>query len=283
MLLPAISFAQSTFTGTVIDKKNAAKLPFATVSLVKENIGVNSDENGYFVLKTHHLIADDTLVISSVGYVSKKIAVSIADSNLNIRLDEQIATLDEVVIDPNYKWTTSTLNDFANCGDHFIATSGYMQQAAQQFHISKEYARLVKLRICRAPGRPGKSTFRIRVYDIDTLTGGPGIDLCDKVIEVKSGNATVKVNLESYNISIPHQDFFVAIEWLKIPGNEQEIKHENPNVPPDYKMYSPSIGWQDQTEPQPEGWFLNYNGTWKQLNYTFKNRKTLLIAATVKY
>lgn len=286
LFFPFFSSAQTTYTGTVTNKHTNAAVPYATVGLIKENTGINADENGHFVLKSSMPKLGDTLIISSVGYIPQRIALTGAtDSNLNIQLTEQIAILNDVVVVPNYKWQKQVLNDFSGCGNNAVTSSGYLQQVAQHFIAPKENSRLISIRICRIRGNPSRSTFRIRVYGTDTLTGGPGEDLCDKVIEVNTAKPIVKLNVEEYKIRIPGKDFFVAIEWLKIPGNEQNIKYKT-STPPAFRhiMYSPVITWNDITgDSEPEAWQLNYNSKWKPLSTTLTHKKTLLIAATIKY
>ena len=284
LFFPFFSFSQTTLRGTIFDKANSTKIPYATVGLMKENIGVNADENGDFILKLKSSKLNDTLIVSSVGFVTQKISIAnILDTNINILLAEQITILDEFFVNPNYQWTTSTLNNFSDCGNQFVVSSGYLHQVAQHFLAPKENTRLTKVKICRAHGKPQKTIFRIRVYDIDTLTGGPGEDLCDKIVEVKSKNNVVNVNMEEYKVKIPHKDFFVAVEWLKISDNEQEIRHENKNIPIDYTMYSPSIGWEDLSESKLEAWQLHYNSIWRPLRFSFKSKNSLFISAIIKF
>jgi hypothetical protein len=64
--------------------------------------------------------------------------------------------------------------------------------------------------------------FRIRVYDADEITGGPGVDISHRVIEVEetANRQVISIDLSKYDIVIPKKTFFVAIEWLFIGFNE---------------------------------------------------------------
>lgn len=100
-------------------------------------------------------------------------------------------------------------------------------QLAQHFYIQEKGAFLTHLKICAA-GNPlfnsETNTFRIRIYARDSLTGAPSNDLCNQTIQVTTKKQVIKLNLEKYNIYIPSRDFFVAIEWLIIPANEERRK-----------------------------------------------------------
>ncbi len=51
-LFPLVCFGQTNYRGTVKDKKNNKAISFATIGLMKVNIGTTSDENGKFELKS---------------------------------------------------------------------------------------------------------------------------------------------------------------------------------------------------------------------------------------
>jgi len=86
LFFPIVVFGQKTYKGVVIDKENFLKVPYATIGLCKENIGINADENGSFTLQSLKPEPNDTLIISSVGFLTERIPISgNSDSNLQIR------------------------------------------------------------------------------------------------------------------------------------------------------------------------------------------------------
>lgn len=283
-LISFLSFSQKTFTGIVSDENGTFKISYATVGLIKENIGINADENGYFSLRSLNPKLNDTLIISSVGFKTQKIAITNnLEPILNIFLVPQIISLEEVSIKPKNDWTNSTLNDFSTCGYYYIGSNGYLMQLAQHFISPIENSRLKEIKICITSGRPKKAFFRIRVYGIDTLTGGPGKNLCNKIIEVTTKKTLVKVNVELYKIRIPNKDFFVAVEWMKIPINEQFFKNNADKGELQFYSYAPSIAYKEAINSNLEAWELNYNGIWQPLSKTFKTIRTILISAQIKY
>lgn len=284
MFLPLFTIGQTTYTGIVINKKDSSRVPYATVGLIKENIGINADENGNFILSSGKPQPNDSLVISCVGFVTQKISIAnITVSNTRIELEEQVTAMKDLLLVARTEWSTATLNDFTDCGNAFLGSSGYLQQVAQHFVSAAENSRLIKLSICRSPVKPGKALFRIRIYAMDTITGGPGEDLCDKIIEVKTRHEMVKVNLEEYKIRIPGKDFFVAVEWLKIPFNEQETKRPDGKMVFAQTLYAPTIGWEDVTGANLQAWQLNYSREWRPLTDYQMNKKRVLISATIRY
>lgn len=68
-----ILFGQSV-SGTLIDKKLNETIPFATVQL-GENYGVITNQEGDFTINTQNFTENDSLIFSSMGYETKRIAL----------------------------------------------------------------------------------------------------------------------------------------------------------------------------------------------------------------
>lgn len=285
LILPVFAFGQKVFKGKVADSKTKLSIAFVMVGLIKENIGTTTGEDGLFKLKTIKGIKNDTLIFSSLGYATKK--VSLEEYNENdfiVELSEQITTLTDVIISNKKNWTSVALNDFSNCGSSFITTNGYQSQLAQHFQVDTENSILKEVKICSmGTSLLGKKTiFRIRIYDIDTETKAPSKDLCSKIIEVRTSNKTIKVNLEEYKIYIPNKEFFVAIEWLKVPVNEQESIMLVNGKAEKHVSYRPSIGWTEAINEKMEAWSLNYKNIWEPM-FNVSGKTSVSISAIIKY
>ena len=253
---------------------------------MKENIGTNANEDGKFTLRSQGIKENDTLIISCVGYSTRKLPIDKVNRiGLVIELTEQVTILNEVVVKNKTSWTTETLNDFSKCGNSFITSSGYQTQLAQHFEVKKDNSILTEIKICRfAIGLilPEQTIFRIRIYDIDTITKSPSTDLCDQIIEVKTRSKVININLEKYKIRIPSKDFFVAVEWLKIPYNESKSKMKSNGKEVEHISYRPSIGWTDNKNSKMEAWMLDYKNVWRPM-FKMNNKTSVSISATVKY
>ncbi|MEJ7822899.1 MAG: carboxypeptidase-like regulatory domain-containing protein [Chitinophagaceae bacterium] len=287
LIAPILTVGQTTYNGSITNKKTKEKIPFATVGLIKENIGINATEDGDFILVSKNDKLNDTLIFSCVGYETLKHPIDKNNlRNLSIELEEKVNELSEVVITNKTSWTFNTLNDFSKCGNSFVGSSGYQTQLAQHFQVPAANAILTALKICRMSLGlidPEKTIFRIRIYDMNTLTKAPSNDLCDQVIEVKTRSKTISLNLQKYKIHIPNKDFFVAIEWLKIPYNESKGKTKLP----DGKVietisYRPSIGWTDNISSKMDPWMLDYKNIWRPM-FKMNGKTSVSISATVKY
>lgn len=93
------SFAQETVvSGKITDASSGDPLPFVNVFFDGTTIGVTSDFDGRFEIRTH--TPTDTLVVSYIGYRVKKKYVEPGKTQvINFQLDEDVTRLQEFVFE----------------------------------------------------------------------------------------------------------------------------------------------------------------------------------------
>ncbi|MFN7774584.1 carboxypeptidase-like regulatory domain-containing protein, partial [Flavobacterium sp.] len=96
LLFCAVTFAQTTITGSVKDSKNEP-IPGANVKVAGESAAAVTDANGKFTLKTTKK-PPFTLEISSIGFATQKVQVTSASQKVDAVLQNEDTRLDEIVI-----------------------------------------------------------------------------------------------------------------------------------------------------------------------------------------
>lgn len=96
ILITIAASAQTTISGTVRNSTNKEVIPFATVSIKGSNAGTFTDDKGSFKLTTSHALPL-TLVVSSVGFAAKDVAVSGAGA-IDVELEPGTSLGAEVVV-----------------------------------------------------------------------------------------------------------------------------------------------------------------------------------------
>src|SRR5688572_28774513 len=91
-------FAQETIIkGKITDANSGDPIPFAYVIFPGTTIGATTDFDGNFTIKTSN--AGDTLMVSYVGYRSKKKSiVKGTTQTVNFQLEEDAVNLQEIVV-----------------------------------------------------------------------------------------------------------------------------------------------------------------------------------------
>lgn len=102
----ATTFAQTELKGKVVDFLTFQPIESASVYIENTTIGSITNADGNFILKVPQQHLQDTLVISSIGYKSFKVVISEFENGSDIFLEEDVASLDEVVIVADPRPTT---------------------------------------------------------------------------------------------------------------------------------------------------------------------------------
>lgn len=93
------TFAQIELKNKIIDFQKDEPVESASIYISNTTIGTISNSDGNFVLQVPQEHVNDTLVISSIGYATEKIPVAQFDDSVPFYLLEEVASLDEVVLE----------------------------------------------------------------------------------------------------------------------------------------------------------------------------------------
>jgi hypothetical protein len=97
-LIGMTTFAQTELKGKVADFLTYQPIESASVYIKNTTIGSITNTDGKFVLQVPQAHVKDTLVISSIGYKSFNVVIDEFENGSDIYLEEDVASLDEVVI-----------------------------------------------------------------------------------------------------------------------------------------------------------------------------------------
>ena len=97
-LITVSAFSQHELKNKVVDFVNLLPIENASVYVQNTTIGTVTNADGKFVLLVPEEMAKDTLVISSIGFKSYKVPVDEFDNSFEVFLEEDVATLEEVVL-----------------------------------------------------------------------------------------------------------------------------------------------------------------------------------------
>lgn len=295
--------AQQKFnTFHIVDSLSGKPVASTSVTIIRANLSITTEKDGIFMIPGDLSAMRDTVILNTQTYKPLKIPLHKLNGMDTIRLARDIIEAHNEKL--KYKDDT-LLNDYPKQDIvHYaginteISTFDYLQ-LAQQFYVAKPGIFLKEITLNRLAFGLDISDhtwtglvhldvtkFRIRIYDIDPITNGPGRDLCNKVIEEsKSAGSQASINLEKYKIILPHTSFFVAIEWLRdyynagfshnyIPELKKEVKQLN---------YRPAIGISPITGNKLNIWGLNFKHKWQPFTYFMPFGTDLAMKANIEY
>jgi TonB-linked SusC/RagA family outer membrane protein len=98
LLLTFSTLAQRTITGRIVSKTDNSAIPLATVAVKGSHVAAASGQDGSFTIKLPTNMANGTLVVSAVGFVTAAIPLAGQDNLGDIILAQANNTLNDVIV-----------------------------------------------------------------------------------------------------------------------------------------------------------------------------------------
>lgn len=94
--LPAVAYMVA---GTILDDESGEPLPYATIEITNKGKGTVTNSNGDFNLKISRDCITDTLTVSYIGFLRRKIPIKKAlGNNFTIRMKREFVSIPEIII-----------------------------------------------------------------------------------------------------------------------------------------------------------------------------------------
>lgn len=306
---------QKNNTFRIVDMQTAKPVPSVTIAIVRAGLTITTEKDGIFIIPGDLSKMRDTVIFDNQDYLTLKIPLHELTGKDSVKLQKRGEAHYNVRADFKHD---SLLNAFERddiasfVGLHTQSAEFKYLQIAQKLDAPAKGSVLKEVKIGRLafhtnngtvmlmPGPMGDAvisehqykyselehtTFRVRVYAIDEQTGGPGEDLCNRIIEVKSTDQPeLTVKLEKYNIVIPGKNFFVAVEWMRDYKNMGYVNvNDAKGFPKRSFNYRPAIGLLPGKSDKLNIWAMSLNHKWNLYTYHSPDFTDLAISARVGY
>ncbi len=221
------SYSQVTIEGKVLEQISAKPIPYANIGILKSNVGTISNENGSFSLVIPQNKINDTLLFSALGFGKRSIVIQhlLSKKEIVIKLPEKATILNEVVVHEKVeKNKTFELGNIECKGGVVEFDTAYagrsnsllIENNRAQFQKDLQfpvYLEKASLRIFR--NNLKKFKIRLRLNEVDSITGAPGKDLLQQNVVVESSikSGWVEFDLSKLNIIVT-KPFFLTFEKI---------------------------------------------------------------------
>ena len=229
--------------------------------------GTSANADGYFNIEFND---QDTLLISMVGFLSKKIVVYSSVDTIRCILEKDYSLLNTLEIRST---TTKNKNSNSIMVGHykkpftfFSALASDLQEATFIPNDRNVKGILKEIEFSLKAFQKSNYIIRLRILDLDTLTGLPGIDLLlhDNLIFPDKFKKNMKISLESKNIQFSQYGLFISLEFLPINRSQKSktpwiMGNQNLEVNHSYVNYK-NLGWEPNLLRSPtSGKFLTHS------------------------
>ncbi|MGI6477883.1 MAG: carboxypeptidase-like regulatory domain-containing protein [Salinivirgaceae bacterium] len=213
-------YSQETkiISGKIINQEGEG-IPYSSIEFKSKKGGVACDNKGIYHWKIKNFTTKDTIIIRSMGYLSKEVPISIIlDTSQSVILKRKIFELDEVVISSNTETYNKKVkivgnNNKPKGGFGFISPGREIAIFIKDTSVVNRRIHSVSYFISNKVGIP-TTPFRVRIYSVDKQTGLPSNDLLINQIVFtpkNSGWNSIQINDD---ITFPENGVFVSMEYI---------------------------------------------------------------------
>ncbi|MES2829855.1 MAG: hypothetical protein V4687_16980 [Bacteroidota bacterium] len=270
-------------TFQVVDSATLKPVAAVSIAIVRAKLAISTERDGIFNIPGDLTKMRDTVIISAQGYNPYKILLQKMHGMDSLKLIKYRRPKTPVVFKDGKelelnKFKKSEVVNYA--GIHTETAMFDYLQLAQQFYLPKSRALLKRVNLSRLAFNLSyeaqddavemeRITFRIRVYEADTIKGGPGNELSDEVIEVKNKESqSIGIDLSDYQILIPGKSFFIAIEWMRDFYNQGwTMVPQERAASKQLVNFRPAIGISPVKGTKLNMWALTIKRQWKPYTY----------------
>ncbi len=204
--------AQRTISGTVVDSKTKEPIPYAMVSVKGNEIGIYSDDKGFF--KLEKVNNEDSILISHLSYINQTYMATSLKQNCNIKLEGKNFELKEIIVLENKYpiFALGNLNIKANSS--FQMRQG--SEAVTLINSPNETNAYIKELVYKIP-KKRKSNILIRAHLYENNNGKPGNEIIlknNKIVIDNRIKADIVINLKDLNLKFPKEGLFMGFEFL---------------------------------------------------------------------
>lgn len=252
----------SGYSRTVLSESTREPIIYASVGVINRNLGTVTDTLGNFSLSIPVEFVNDSIKISSVGYVAKIFAVKdIKNIPDTIFLADDAIHLNEVIVKPQ-RIKHKTAGRKGGGGFVYIEVEGYKaagQGLATPLNV-KERAWLKELGFTiQTDNRPlSKMKFRVNVYRKEDgeyiLQNFNPIYFDYNKTQLKDGSFTYTFHDE---IMLEEGNYYIELEFLENFSNELFVMKSKPLTGKTRFRYASQSAW--ETLPFGAPIYINYD------------------------
>ncbi len=207
-----------TIRGNVINQSTRQPVSFANIGLIERNVGTLSDQDGSFELTIPHLLRNEAVIFSSIGYDRQSINLSsFRSGNLIVSLKPNSVLLEAITIKATRSHKVKRLG-WMGGKDGVLPLDTIQGGGAVALLVESPQspAYIDKLQVRLMYNSKDTLSFRLHVYAFDSVLQIPGQELLSREVILKESKrfGWLRFDLASSGIVVKEKKFFIGFEWI---------------------------------------------------------------------
>lgn len=211
--------AQTKVIGTVVSNKNGSDISYANLGVPNQNVGTITDSAGNYSIQLLNVNANDSIIVSCIGYETFKTSVETFSKNPRIELQEKVYALNEVVVFAKRakiegREKSQGIKVLFNRKDSSKTLAG--GEIGMLFG-NRDKIRIKEVNFYLAYNSYENIKIRINIYRAKDTDTDKKLNNTGNVLSVTNGKTGwITASFDNQDIMIDKQDYLVAIEILEI-------------------------------------------------------------------
>ena len=220
---PQTTVAQSVIKGKIQYKNDQAPATRVNVQLLRDTgTKTYSDDGGNFSLKISDLQKNDTLIISSVGYKSIRMPVSIAITKTVFTLNPAVKSMENVTLFNSNGTIGSKLEKIGYYRGWSHENTG--GEIGRIFDVPYDKFKIDKIRF-KAGNTCDTCLLKLHIRYVED--GKPADEMFDPEILLQVNNLSIdskipEFDLEPFNFTFTENEFYIGIEVLNCENSAEK-------------------------------------------------------------
>lgn len=241
--------AQGVVQGTINDAKTELPISYVNMGVLQTGRGTVSDKNGFFKLKIDS--TSDTLMVSAIGYDTKKIIIEDVLKTNKIFLTPKVYELGGITVKAKMRKGKDKI--FGSKPKRHGGSIGFVKgeqgdEIGALIKINKPtYLKSAHFMIYEIAG--DSMLYRVNIYDFSKGKTGENLLKQNVFLHKKQKTGTVSVDLSKLNL-IVKDDILLALEFIKVDSHTRfgvlfkyyGYLHKSGNVYMRYTTNSKNVG-----------------------------------------
>ena len=214
----AACFAQTVFSGKVLDASTKEPIPFVNVGIVGKNKGTVTDDQGRFSLELPNELDNDTLRMSIIGYATRSWQVG----QLKTHLQDSIITLEPAdhqlkQVEVHSKRMRKKVLGNKSTSEMFtgsFTTDELGNEVGVKIDVGKGPVYLQSFKFSIASNQCYDAVLRVNIYNIKEELPDSNLLPANVVVSIPKKRGVIEVDLQPYQL-VMSEDFIISVEYIK--------------------------------------------------------------------
>ena len=229
LLLLAPAARAQVLTGTIVEGKSRAAVPYANLGIPGKNVGTVADGEGRYQLTYSAANLNDTVRVSSIGYGVRRVLLRELLPAPTVVLAAEAVALGEVRVKAKGLFRHNrTLGNTGNSTSTTLTLSAHDLGAEVGTVISLRHrpTKVLSATFNVAENQAGLLRFRVNLYRLGADGKPSATKLLPRDILLTTSVSTgpITVDLTAHQL-ILDEDFFLALEWIG-GGNARQVSNQ---------------------------------------------------------